>query len=99
MQKNLTNAMPNKIINNLKIKGHTSTCLAFEGSGGNSKSKISSLPRKPIEYQACDFVNIQMHSTISKDQNYHKNLDTYCKVTICSSSPEELGYKPNTINL
>ena len=32
---------------------------------------------KPIEYQACHYVNIQMHSTISKDQNYHKNLDTY----------------------
>ena len=29
-------------------------------------------PGNPIEYQACDYVNVQMHSTISKDDN----LDT-----------------------
>ena len=42
MQKNSADAMPNKIINNFKKKRPYLTCLEFEGSGGNSKSKISS---------------------------------------------------------
>ena len=87
MQKNSVDAMPNKIINNLKKKKaipqhalHLRAQVATQNPRSIPLVLLLSQHQdlgKPIEYQACDYVNIQMHSTISKDQNYHKNLETY----------------------
>ena len=98
MQKNSVDAMPNKIINNLKKKKaipQHALCLRAQVATQNPRSLPLALLLsqhqdlgKPIEYQACDYLNIQMHSTISRTKiitktqrhtmsrkNKHRNLE------------------------